>query len=305
MAHAGMPSSYRTAHRPRHGTLTVTQSDQTLTGKDAGVPVMRIVIIGRTGKGKSATVNSILGRKDAFVSKRSSNSITKCYKFEEAIRFGRRIQIVDTPGFFDNELSSKDTAIEVSKCIGIASPGPHAFLLVKKPDRYTQEEQDTVRLFREQFGEDMMKYLIVVITCKDDLDYDGPSALEEYVRRDPRLNQLLSECGHRYMAINNRQPQETEHRQLIDMIDEMVRQNGGSYYTSAKLEQVEEQLKKREEDILKQRNDERQKQMEKWAAEREHIRTEARIKAEAEARAEAKIVREKAEKDIALLKKEL
>lgn len=64
---------------------------------------------------------------------------------------------------------------EIVKCIGMSSPGPHAFILVVSVGRFTKEEQETVDLFVSIFGEKIWNYVIVLFTREDDLQEDGLS----------------------------------------------------------------------------------------------------------------------------------
>ncbi|XP_062582749.1 GTPase IMAP family member 4-like [Saccostrea cucullata] len=227
---------------------------------------VRIILVGRTGAGKSATGNTLLG-KTIFHSDISNSSITKKCKRGSVDRFGHRLLVVDTPGLFDTGLSNEDITTEILKCVGLTAPGPHAILLIVGIGRFTQEENETVVLLRKMFGADMMKYLIVVFTRKDDLDR-GKKTIHQIVRDAPKcLQDIINECDDRYFALDNTgdDPKNSEQQvqELLDMIQCMTRRNGGDYYTSPIFDETELAIRQREQELKKQLETESKKRFTK------------------------------------------
>ena len=151
--------------------------------------------------------------------------------------------------FFHQGLSNEEVKQEILKCIGITSPGPHAFLLVAAVGRFTEEERNTIRQLQELFGRDMMKYLIVVFTRKDELDREKKT-IGDLLKGAPKSQRdFLKECNNRTIALNNNAAMGercSSSRNLLEMINEMVKKNGGSYYDSTPMfEDVEDIFEER------------------------------------------------------------
>ncbi|XP_076018644.1 GTPase IMAP family member 7-like isoform X2 [Genypterus blacodes] len=213
----------------------------------------RIVLLGKTGFGKSYLADTIFGETVFQIGDSPNSETKKCQAKTRSIN-GRSITLIDTPGFFDTHKNEMELKPEIVRCITKCAPGPHTFLIVLKVDRYTTQEMEVIAKVKEYFSEEALKYAVVVFTYGDQLS--PGKKIEAFVRESEGLSDLVRRCGGRCHVIdnkywnNNQQDGYRSNRfqvtELLKTIEKIVTGNNGGCYTNEVLQEAEREIQEQE-----------------------------------------------------------
>uniref|UniRef100_A0A3P9M2C9 AIG1-type G domain-containing protein n=1 Tax=Oryzias latipes TaxID=8090 RepID=A0A3P9M2C9_ORYLA len=216
-------------------------------------PELRLILLGRSGAGKSSVGNSILG-KNVFRSESDSfTAVTqKCEK--------RKVAVVDTSDWFNSEQTPEEVRAQISSCVALSTPGPHAFLLCVPLDQPAKTELQALAAMEKVFGPDAVtKHTIVLFTYADrlrDSGMIGNGGVEAYIANQRGdLLKLVEKCRDRFQIMERGQREKKSVADLFTLVAVTMKEAGGQYFCSPAFLEAENKVKQKQLDLIRERKE--------------------------------------------------
>ncbi|KAI5620926.1 GTPase IMAP family member 7-like [Silurus asotus] len=190
----------------------------------------------------------------------------------------RNVTLVNTPNLDNHKILHYMLKKELKKAICFSCPGPHAVLFVLNASEVPQNVFDIFKPVVQYFGEHILNHTIIIL-YHEEKTLSLP--LEEIVKKNKQLMELLKKCGHRYLVFDGKKNRKegTGTRKLFEEIDKMVEKHG--IFSNREFEDADKRIRIEEKMLQDKRKREvrvmREELEQKYSAEKEDLEKEMRI----------------------------
>uniref|UniRef100_A0A673C438 GTPase IMAP family member 4-like n=1 Tax=Sphaeramia orbicularis TaxID=375764 RepID=A0A673C438_9TELE len=206
---------------------------------------LRLIVLGSADGGQTSVLDT-----NGTSTRPPTGSLKESTKRRIIVDDNGHVTVIDTPDLLGLWTSNEERAREALRSLQLASPGPHAFLLVIQVPGVNRtvhlEARRALQTTLDLFGEAASEYIIPVLTHTDHVDQTVEQLLDQ---NNGALRTVLSVCSQRAELVDVQphcpplEEQRAMGRKLMEHVMELKEQKGHFIHELQRREnQVREEL---------------------------------------------------------------
>ncbi|KAK9978844.1 hypothetical protein ABG768_020582 [Culter alburnus] len=182
---------------------------------------LTVLVFGNSASIQFRRDNFLLGEEQ---SRFSSTGTSRIIPLQREIA-DRYISVINMTGLHETELNLDcvDHLIELLNENEI-----HAFIFVVRQGQLTNDDKMGLDQLQRVFGDKVLQFVIFLFTYEREEEH---TTIEDDLKKNPALVQLLENCGGRYQTCNKMMNNQSEMRDLMKKIEHLFNENQQQGYT--------------------------------------------------------------------------